>query len=118
MKWNVKYGQAHVRDMKIVGIRNTRTNKITVTGVEVNGQMAVPSPRFWKSLFKQFGISESVFRYFDHAEVFERISALAPNDSIRYCIESDEDGNRRLMAISQSKRFTIPFNRTINPSLN
>jgi hypothetical protein len=121
MKWNVEYGQTRVRNLKIVGIRSSKTNKIQVTGVEIDGQMAVPSPRFWKSLLMQFGISESVLRYFDHAEVFERISAMSPDDALRYCIGSDDDGNKRLLGIRSVKEIrhrVLDFFTVAKPSMN
>jgi hypothetical protein len=60
----------------------------------------VPTERFWHSLYARFGFSGSLFRYFRHHEVFERI-AQAETDRLRLCVERDQaGGTSRLLAVS------------------
>ena len=47
-----------------------------------------------------FGFTSNIFRYFSHEEVFNRISEVAPNDRIRWCIERDSDGDGMLLAVT------------------
>lgn len=75
-----------------------------VTSIEINGEKCKPTGRFWSSFFHRFGIADNVFRYFDHAEVFERVAARAPSDELRYCIERDDDGNASLLAVTNPQR--------------
>lgn len=106
MNVSFDYGRAAVRDLKIVGGRSFKSGKVLVTGLEVGGERAVPTRRFWKSFFARFSISDNVFRYFEPAEVFERVSAKAPDDKFRYCLERGE-GPVRLLAVSSLRRPLI-----------
>ena len=110
MRWNFDYGYANLQDFQVEATRETRTGKSVSKKIEVNGRAVEPTRRFWKSLFMRFGIGDSVFRYFDHAEVFERISAKCADDRVRYCIATDEDGKSRLLAVTSPKRPVITYN--------
>jgi hypothetical protein len=68
--------------------------------VRFDGEPFQPSNRFWTSLHARFGFSESIFRYFSHGEVFQRISEVAANDRIRWCIERTDSGINRLLAVT------------------
>ncbi|MCO6454022.1 MAG: DUF932 domain-containing protein [Pirellulaceae bacterium] len=87
MQWNFEYGYARVRDLRVQGQREKRRGKISIGAIEIGGEPLQPTPRFWKSFFARFGIADNVFRYFEPAEVFERISERAADDTLRYCIE-------------------------------
>src|SRR5690554_844418 len=100
MKWNFDYGQARIGDFRVVSERDPQNNRVVVRSVELHGETLEPTRRFWKSLFMRFGFSESVFRYFDHAEVFERVAAMAPSDQLRYCIERNPAGQAKLLSVS------------------
>jgi len=43
------------------------------------------SHRFWTSFFSRFGFSDSMFKYFGHQEVFDRICKLQPSTELRFC---------------------------------
>ena len=111
MRWNFDYGYANIRDFQVESTRETSTSKSVPNNVRVAGRQAAPTGRFWKSLFMRFGIGDSVFRYFDHAEVFDRISARNSDDRVRYCISTDEQGASRLLAVSSPKRPLITYNK-------
>ena len=72
--------------------------------VVARGETLGPSPRFWSSLFHRFGISENIFRYFRHDEVFARIREASPDDRLRLCIERTAAKGSRLLACSNPKR--------------
>ena len=109
MQWNFDYGYANICDFNVQATREMKSGRSVSTSVEVAGRTVTPTRRFWKSLFMRFGIGDNVFRYFDHSEVFERISQRNADDRVRYCIASDEDGNGRLLAVSSPKRPLIPY---------
>jgi len=109
MHWNVEYGYANLRDFRVDATRETSTGKSVSKAVEINDRSVTPTPRFWKSLFMRFGIGDTVFRYFDHAEVFERISAKSADDRVRYCIATGENGQGRLLAVTSPKRPVISY---------
>lgn len=50
-----------------------------------------------------------MFRYFEPAEVFERISERAPDDMLRYCLERGQEGPPRLLAVSHPNRAVIRY---------
>lgn len=108
MKWNFDYGYANLNDIRVHVTRDEKTGKLTRTKVEIDGHTATPTRRFWKSLFMRFGISDNIFRYFDHAEVFERVSQHSADDQVRYCVANGKKGNR-LLAVSSPKRPVIRY---------
>jgi len=107
MQWNFEYGMARVRDFRVSAERDLKTNRVMVKSLELHGEPVAPTRRFWKSLFMRFGFSESVFRYFDHAEVFQRIADRAPSDTVRFCIERGGAQGARLLSVSNPKRPVI-----------
>lgn len=101
------YGYARIRDLSAVGERHGKTGRMRISRINVAGEMAVPTKRFWRSFFARFGISDSVFRYFEPVEVFQRISERAPDDLVRYCLERRPDDPSRLLAVSHPNRAVI-----------
>lgn len=130
MHWNFEYGYARVRDLRVQGQREKRRGKVSIGAIEIGGELLQPTPRFWQSFFARFGIADNVFRYFEPAEVFERISERAADDSLRYCIERGSSGDSggsgiagnavgsgglgaagsgRLLAVSNPRRAVIRY---------
>lgn len=94
-----EYGITSVKDVSVsMGV--DRKGKAMVDRVEIDGRELKPTNRFWNSLHLRFGFTDNIFRYFDHHEVFERISERAPNDQFRFCIEEDEDGDAKLLGVT------------------
>lgn len=108
------YGLARVSDLRIQTEQNNRQRQAKAVAVEVDGRRTVPTQRFWKSFFLRFGINDNVFRYFDHAEVLERISERAPHDTFRFCIQSQPEGAEKLLAISSPSRPVIEHAETMD----
>ena len=79
--------------------------------VHVRGEPLEPSARFWSSLFHRFGISENIFRYFRHDEVFARIVDRNPDDRLRLCVERVGDKRNRLLACSNPKRPVLTYDQ-------
>jgi len=77
-----------------------KTGKTTPTGIIIDGEKFDPTDRFWVSVASRYGISRSMFKYFDPNEVFERISQREANDRLRVCIERNDNGSTRLLAAS------------------
>lgn len=99
MSQHFEYGTTRVRDLDVQTVRNARGQNV-VKEVLIEGEPVKPSKRFWTSLHMRFGLNEGVFRYFSHAEVFQRISEVAPNDQIRWCVERAEYGVATLLAVN------------------
>ena len=102
-----EYGLVRVGQLEIEAGRHPRTGKAAVTGIVVAGQRVTPTARFWSSFFHRFGISEAIFKYFDHEEVLRRIAQRGKSDSLRYCIERDRQGQGTLLAVSNPLRPLI-----------
>lgn len=101
------YGLTTVRDIQVQQASRSRSGKMTIKKLLVDDRLVAPTPRFWKSLFIRFGISENIFRYFEPEEVFARISERAPDDVLRYCVESDPERGDHLLAVTNSSRPVI-----------
>ena len=92
-------------DYRTVAINDLRVNtgvdekgKRFVANVEVEGEPIADSSRFWTSLYAKYGINGSIFKYFDHAETFQRIASVEKSDRVRVCIERGEDEDGEAMA--------------------
>lgn len=68
----------------------------------------IATQRFWNSLFRRYGLTDVVFRYFTPAEVFERMSARDAADGLRFAVERPDHGAPRLLAVSAPARPLIP----------
>jgi hypothetical protein len=101
-----EYGVTRIKDLQ-VKTRINPSGKSVVESLEMDGRPVLPSTRFWNSLHVRFGFTSNIFRYFSHGEVFERISQVAPDDKVRWCIESHEDGPDTLLAVTNPSAASI-----------
>lgn len=109
MKSAFQYGFARVRELRAHTVVAGQKNLPQVTGIELDGQIHRPTSRFWGSFCRRFQFTENVFRYFSHAEVFERISERAKDESFRYCIERNDRGDSKLLAAISPDRPVITY---------
>lgn len=109
MKPTFEYGFAKVRDLRAETCPAGTKGLPVVTGIELNGQLHKPTSRFWSSFFRRFQVTENIFRYFSHAEVFERISQRARDEAFRYCVERNDRGDGRLLAATRPDRSVITY---------
>jgi hypothetical protein len=107
MDQTLSYGFTRVRDLRVRQARRTASGKLDIQVMEVDGEPVLPSKRFWTSFCMRFAIAESVFRYFEPCEVFQRISQRAAEAPIRYCLERAEAKQPRLLAVSNPDRPII-----------
>lgn len=102
------YTMLAVSDLKVETSENAKTGRVTVDNVIVQDEPIKPSGRFWTSLYARYGFNGSIFKYFTHAEVFERIAEKEANDRMRLCIERTDNGSgtpvNRLLAVSNPNR--------------
>lgn len=81
-----------------------------VSRVLIDGEEFCPTGRFWSSLYSRFQLNNSFFRFFNHAEVFQRISEKAANDKVRIAIERDVDtGDSRLLAATGTNKPVVVY---------
>jgi len=108
MQTTFEYGVARIRDFTVHATA-VPGKRLGVSAVELEGQRLEPTDRFWHSLHLRFGFTGNIFRYFSHQEVFERISQVAPNDRVRYCIEHDGEGRARLLGVCAPTAAVMPY---------
>src|SRR6476646_1308033 len=107
MSTRFEYGTARIKDLEVV-TRTDPVGKRRVESLRLDGRTVRPSQRFWNSLHHRFGFTSNVFRYFTHEEVFTRISQVAPNDQIRWCLHGDSDGESgTLLAVTSPAAASI-----------
>ncbi len=94
-----QYGTTRIKDLSVTTTAD-RNGKTQIKEVLLEGEPLQPTKRFWNSLHLRFGFTGNIFRYFDHAEVFDRISEVAPDDQINWCAERHDDGQARLLAVT------------------
>lgn len=102
------YGTACIKDINVT-TKPVSQGRPVVTGVELKGEPVRTSQRFWNSLRTRFGFTDNIFRYFSHAEVFNRISEVAPSDKVRYCVQRDGDGEGALLAVTNPAAGSITY---------
>src|SRR5256885_1922950 len=94
-----EYGITHIKDLSVKAHRDQQ-GRLTRCEVLLNDEPVLATDRFWNSRHLRFGFTSNIFRYFTHEEVFHRISAVAPNDRIRWCLERDSHGAGQLLAVT------------------
>jgi len=105
-----EYGITEVRDLTVDRVRRDDAGNVVRMMLRLDDEPVEPSPRFWKSFFRRFGISANVFRYFEPVEVFERISRVGSETTFRTCIEVKGD-TRRLLGVTSPTRPVLPMHR-------
>jgi len=102
------YPFAAIGSLSVRTTADPRTDKPVVSEVVVNDEPIKPTDRFWLSLHARYGFNNSIFKYFGHDEVFQRISEVEPRDRVRLCVERDTDtGESRLLAISNPAKPVV-----------
>lgn len=107
------YDYIKIADLVVNTKTDVKTGKKVVENIVVNDEVLTPTSRFWASLFSRFHINNSFFKYYEYAEVFERIAAVEASDRIRVCVERTVDKfNRninRLLAVTNPKSVIVPY---------
>ncbi len=105
MSKHFDYGCGTIRDLGVC--RNGDGSGGKSGDVLIRGEPVKPTPRFWTSLQVRFGFSGNIFKFFTHEEVFRRISEVAGNDRVRWCIERDEGGRGTALAVTNPNAALI-----------
>lgn len=108
------YGTTSVNRLGLLVSDWNSTGRRIVKALEVNGQAARTTPRFWKSFFKRFQISDNIFRYFEPEEVFDRIYQRAKGVKFQYCIETTPGGAKRLLGVSDPSTRIMDYDALRN----
>ena len=108
MSYQLDYGQARVKDLEC-RTKVQKNGKTEVSEIVVDGRPCKPTPRFWVSIQARFGFSRNIFKFFTHREVFDRISEVAPNDQLRYCVEQGKDGASKLLAVTNPSAAVVQY---------
>lgn len=103
------YDFLSVGDLRVETDTDVKTGKKKVTKVMVKDEPLNPTDRFWVSLFSRYGFNSSFFKYFEHAEVFDRISQIETKDRMRLCIERDAQGEGTLLGVSNPTKPIVVY---------
>ena len=106
---NFDYKFVSVGDLAVTTETNKNTGRSRVSKVKVQDEDLQPTDRFWTSLYARYGFNSAFFKYFDHAEVFTRISEREKNDRMRVCVERADDGTNRLLAVSAPTKAFVDY---------
>lgn len=86
--------------LRELSIRTDEKNKNVYLAVD--GEEVLTTQRFWNSLSSKFQLSPGTFRYFTHAEVFERVASVKSGANIQLAIETYQGKQRALAVTSPS----------------
>lgn len=107
MTLTFEYKTSRIKDLQVITGTNN-AGKTVVNGISCDDEPLVPTDRFWHSLHLRFGFTSNIFKYFSHAEVFNRISEKAGDDQLRLCIERDGQGGvGRLQAVTSPRQAVM-----------
>jgi hypothetical protein len=101
------YTPAQLRDLHVV--TEKVKSKAQVKHVLLKDEPLLVTDRFWQSLFSRYGFNKQVFKYFGHAEVFDRIATVAPSDAVTCCVERNDNGTSRLLATSNPNKSAVKY---------
>ena len=93
------YGYARLQDLKTCGVHSTNTGRVTITGIEIKGELFAPSFCFWRSFFHRFDVPTHVLQFFEPSEIFERVQQRDGDTKIRYCVQREPDGSTTLAVV-------------------
>lgn len=99
MAFQVLLKTACVDDVAIHAFRETRTHRLRITGVTIQGQLAVPTLSFWRTMFGEIGLASCVGPRFDEYTWFLRLRSAHPFLVFRYAIAIDQHGNAMLLGV-------------------
>ena len=91
--------QYKILPLEGIQVQNTADNKPLACKLRVQNKWYATSRRFWTSFFARFGFSDSIFKYYTHQEVFDRICERKPDTKLRFCLD-----DRRALAISNPNK--------------
>lgn len=74
------------------------------SSIKVGGKTFNTTTRFWTSFMARFGLSESMFRYFDHQEILDRICTKKPDTELRFCLDPSQS---LALAVSSPKNPVV-----------
>lgn len=83
---DIRYENTQIGDLK-AEVKILEDGRKEAEFIRVGGRRCRPTNRFWNSLCARFGFGTTIFRYFDHEEVFARISDRSKKDQIRLAIQ-------------------------------
>ncbi len=105
-----EYTFSSVGDLIAQAETDPKSGKRVASQILVHDEPLKPTERFWTSLYARYGFNKSFFRYFDHGEVFQRVSDVESQDQIRICIERDgNSGENRLLAVSNPTKPIVRY---------
>lgn len=103
------YTYSPLSGLEVKTKEDPKTGKAMVESIGVKGEFFTPTQRFWTSLFSRYGFNKAFFNYFGHAEVFARIASVKKDDQLRLCIEEDDKGGGKLLAVSNPNKPVVVF---------
>lgn len=92
MAFDYAHGQTTLGELELHGIQHEATGKFRLTSVTIEGQLAIPTCTFVKSLCERFALSETVQNQRSSGELLSLLVRSFPEAQIDYRVEWDESG--------------------------
>ena len=107
MAFDFAYGKTTLGELELHGVHSEQTGQFHLTGVTIEGQLAIPSRGFVKSLCKRFEISSHLQQSRSSGELLGLIIRSFPLAEVDYRIEWDETGTTWLFAHSNDSATAV-----------
>lgn len=102
----VDYKNVNLNDVKISLAESAKNQKRKVQNLEVEGEPVIYTERFSSSLASLYGFSANMYKFFDPAEVIDRIISRGFGDVVRVAMQENKDGSHTALGVVKpSKSF-------------
>jgi hypothetical protein len=102
----VDYKNINLADVKIELAEAAKNQKRQVVNLEIEGEKTIYTDRFSGSLASLYGFSSNMYKFFDPAEIIDRIIARGFGDVVRVALQENKDGSHTALGVVKpSKSF-------------
>lgn len=101
---NIPKLEYRVTTLEKVQVKSIDPKNRTRCRVRLQNKWYDTTDRFWISFFSRYGFSDSVFKYFGHQEVFDRICKMNPNADLRFCADTERE---TMLAVSSPTKPVV-----------
>ncbi len=102
----IDYDNINLKDVKIELAESAKNQRRKVAKLEVDGEPVIYTERFSTSLASLYGFSGNMYKFFDPAEIIDRIIQRGYGDVVRVAMQKNKDGSHTALGVAKpSKSF-------------
>lgn len=103
----VDYKNINLKDVKIELAESTKNQKRKVNNLVIEGEPTIYTDRFSTSLASLYGFSGNMYKFFDPAEIIDRIISRGYGDTVRVAMQENKDGSHTALGVVKPTKSFI-----------